>query len=321
MDEAVQDLVTWGLSSQSRASYRTGVNRFMGFCCRFSIPPFPLFQTNLCRFVAFLHAQNLSPSAIRVYLSGVRFYQIQSGGPDPSRTDMPQLHYVLRAIKRATPVGSRQVRLSITPSILHHLHSVWAASPVTYTSHMLWAACCLGFFAFLRSGEFTCPSARAYNGSMLSPADIVVDSRDHPTSLTVLLKASKTDVFQAGHSLLIGTTGDLFCPVAAILGYLAIRPDGPGPLFIYEDGTPLSRSRLVQAVRSALTSIGTIDLSRYTGHSFRIGAATTAARAGIPDSMIQTLGRWKSSSFLSYIRTQPGDTIAISRRLANQAAE
>ena len=122
-------------------------------------------------------------------------------------------------------------------------------------------ACCLGFFAFLRSGEFTCPSARAYNGSMLSPADIAVDNRDHPTSLTVPLKASKTDVFQAGHSLLIGTTGDLLCPVAAILGYLAIRPDGPGPLFIYKDGTPLSRSRLVQAVRSALTSIGTIDLS------------------------------------------------------------
>ena len=197
MDEAVQDLVTRGLSSQSRASYRTGVNRFMGFCRRFSIPPFPLSQTNLCRFVAFLHAQNLSPSAIRVYLSGVRFYQIQSGGPDPSRTDMPQLHYVLRAIKRVTPVGSRQVRLPITPSVLHHLHSVWAASPVTYTSRMLWVACCLGFFAFLRSGEFTCPSARAYNGSMLSPADIVVDNRDHPTSLTVLLEASKTDVFQA----------------------------------------------------------------------------------------------------------------------------
>ena len=138
---------------------------------------------------------NLSPPTVRVYLSGVRYHQIQAGGPDPSRSDMPQLNYVLRATQRARPIRSRQLRLPITPPILRHLHFVWAVSPITYTSRMLWAACCLGFFAFLRSGEFTCPSIRAYTSSMLSPADVTVDSYEHPTSLTVLLRASKTDVF------------------------------------------------------------------------------------------------------------------------------
>ena len=91
------------------------------------------------------------------------------------------------------------------------------------------------FFAFMRSGEFTCPSARAYNQSMLSPSDVVVDNRDHPSSLSTLLRASKTDVFQAGHTLLIRATGDLLCTVAAVLGYMASRPGSPGPLFILED--------------------------------------------------------------------------------------
>ena len=43
-----------------------------------------------------------------------------------------------------------------------------------------------------------------------------------------------------------------------------------------------------------------IDMSQYCGHSFRIGAATTAARAGVEDSLIKTMGRWESVAYLRY---------------------
>ncbi len=142
VDHTVQALIVQGLSDQTRASYRTGVNRYLRFCRQFSLPPLPLSQLNLCRIVAALQMQNLSPPTIRVYLSGVRYYQIQAGGQDPSRSDMPKLNYVLRATQRVRPIRSRQLRLPITPPILRHLHSIWAVSPVTYTSRMLWAACC-----------------------------------------------------------------------------------------------------------------------------------------------------------------------------------
>ena len=88
------------------------------------------------------------------------------------------------------------------------------------------------------------------------------------------------------------------CPVAAVLSYLSVRPSGPGPLFMYQDGRPLSRVDLVAAVHQALAVDG-LDVSRFNGHSFRIVATTTVAQVGVPDSVIQSLGFWKSSAFMT----------------------
>ena len=57
---------------------------------------------------------------------------------------------------------------------------------------------------------------------------------------------------------------------------------------MYQDGHPLSRVDLVAAVCQALTADGH-DVSRFNGHSFWIGAATTAAQVGVPDSVSRSL--------------------------------
>ena len=40
----------------------------------------------------------------------------------------------------------------------------------------------------------------------------------------------------------------------------------------------------------------------YKGHSFRIGAATSAVAAGIPEAQIILMGRWSSDAYKKYIR-------------------
>ena len=47
----------------------------------------------------------------------------------------------------------------------------------------------------------------------------------------------------------------------------------------------------------------------FSSHSFRIGAAIVAARNGIPDHLIQAMGRWTSNAYQLYIWT-PSEALA-----------
>ena len=81
---------------------------------------------------------------------------------------------------------------------------------------------------------------------------------------------------------------------------------------------PVTREVFVDKVRSALSILG-YDASSYAGHSFRIGAATTAAEQGIEDSVIKMLGRWESSAYQLYVRTSRETLASISRRLVQDS--
>ena len=54
---------------------------------------------------------------------------------------------------------------------------------------------------------------------MLMPQDVAVDSHTAPSHIVIHLKCSKNDPFGVGAWLHLGATGQLLCPVAALLGY------------------------------------------------------------------------------------------------------
>ena len=165
----------------------------------------------------------------------------------------------------------------ITLDILSKLKAIWQTPTDSMDGAMLWASACIGFFGFLRAGEFTVPSPSAYDPEVhLNLADIAIDSHTTPSLVCLRIKQSKTDPFREGVEIFVGTTGSDICPVSALIQYLAIRSPDPGPLFIFKDGTPLTRSALVSHLQAALQKAGFVHTD-YNGHSFRIGAATTAA--------------------------------------------
>ena len=147
---------------------------------------------------------------------------------------------------------------------------------------MLWAACCLGFFGFLRAGEFTVNSVFQLSTHM-TVDDLQADSLVNPACFKVHIKCSKTDPFRVGCDIYLGHGEGSVCPVVELGNCLSLR------------GSALTRQQLSSTVQSILHAAG--YSGTYSAHSFRIRAATTAAAHGVPDHLIKTLDCWSIGLF------------------------
>ena len=204
---------------------------------------------------------------------------------------------LIRAIKLKQGKKYRKPkRAPITITSLKTIYTFLKNSTIpTHDKHMLWAASTPAFFGFLRSSEFVSNTTKSFNQeTILLNTDITISSQ----YATVRIKQSKTDPFRQGCNIKLYPTYSTICPVQALQQYISHRTPITGPLFIYADGSNLTRRRLNKFLK--LTLPIQID-SPFSSHSFRIGAATTAATGGLPHWMIQKLGRWNSDCYRTYI--------------------
>ena len=106
-------------------------------------------------------------------MAGIRFAHTENSLPDPFLA-APLLHLLLRGIKRTLGLTSRQ-RLPITMTLLRQIKEELARAPdyLPTDKLMLWSAFTLAFYGFLRSSEFTSPSASQFNPLVhLSTTDV-----------------------------------------------------------------------------------------------------------------------------------------------------
>ena len=96
---------------------------------------------------------------MKSYLAAVRHEQISMGLGDPHITQMPQLEYVLKGVKRLA-ISETHERFPITPSILRQIKKVWKKSVRNQDFKMLWTASCLCSLAFCIQYRRQCPQKR-----------------------------------------------------------------------------------------------------------------------------------------------------------------
>lgn len=303
----INHFVKFALSPNTHSSYASGVRAFLTFATMFSIQNM---ATNvptcnehiLLYFVA--HCQQnlqLAYSTIKMYLAGIRYHYISEGFENPcvdqTGNMYPKLSLMLKGIKKSQSSNSTQrgpITSSILMSMCHQLRSGFLSF---YEDKLMLAACLTAFFGFLRCGEFTTRSAVFDPSCNLCLNDLIF--KDKVALITI--KVSKSDPFRKGCIIQLFKNNTVVCPYQGLVDYLSLRKqfsnEPLSPLFMLPSFMPLSRPIFTKWLHLLC------PMPSITGHSFRIGAATAAASAKLPDYLIQMLGRWSSDCYLRYIRT------------------
>ena len=213
--------------------------------------------------------------------------------PDPTQ------HFVTKKLLAGAQKlpGKPDTRLPITPRVLCQIvDSTQFIASSAYLRYMLQSMFLLAFHAFLRIGEITVHS-RTRSEFVIQLTDVTI-SHSH---IVLVLCHFKHNTSGRPVTLHISQTHNKYCPVQALSRFPKVRGSFNGLLFAFANASPISRNYFCQYLRKALECVG-LNPSKYKAHSFRIGAATTAADMGMSETQIQSMGRWKSTAFKRYIR-------------------
>lgn len=308
------------ISARTRTTYASGFNCLCNFLIMHAV--FSTYANSLpyineeilMYFVAHCFAVlKLRHTTVKTYLAGIKFTYMAAGVhcvfDDAARGSLNRLYTILRGYKKlASPVV--RVRLPITFSLLRRLLLLLRRGVFgPFEDLILECMCTTAFFGFLRCSEFTSIS-HFVPDTDLCINDILFDYSGRCVKLR--LKESKTDPFRCGVYIPLFATDQDICPFRNLDMVIRLRRQSNAtdfdPVFVTLEGRPFTRSIFLRRLDTLLMRLG-LDCSMYNGHSFRIGAATTAASVRMEEHLIRTLGRWSSDCYMRYIQT-PNSVIA-----------
>ena len=251
-------------------------------------------------YVAHLHSLHYKHSTILTHLSAISHQHKMRKLPDP--TAQYSTAKMLAGVMNLQDNKTDQRRPITIAILMGLLVALTGCTRTDYEAALYRSMYTLMYYACLRASEVIQTSTPRHN---LTLAQIHLLPNHNAFKIT--FHSYKHSNHQQTVILVTSTT-DRACPVAALRHYLTLRGNAPGPLFQLAN-QPITRQHFLKCLHNCLKYIN-IPSTNYNVHSFRIGRTTDMAQQNIPHSTIQKIGRWKSTAFLQYIRpsqvtTQP----------------
>jgi integrase/recombinase XerD len=262
-------------------SYHSDIEIFETWCVARSIQPFPASVPVVCQFLED-QAPNLAPSTVRRRLYGIRKAHRLLQLPDPTFDE--EIDITFRRIRRAKAVRPKQAK-GLTRKYLDKFLAVQPDNPWGLRNRTMLS---LGYELLTRRAELVALTSR--------------DLEFRPDgTLRVLIRRSKADPFGQGRIAFTSTQ-----TASLVRDWLDWRGPHITYLFcpIYHDkaidrslGTTSVKSLIKTSARRA--GLGAEEVSRFSGHSLRVGAAQDLLCAGYDAAAIMRAGGWKSVNILS----------------------
>ncbi|KAK6178596.1 hypothetical protein SNE40_013349 [Patella caerulea] len=255
----------------------------------------------ILKFVSYCHdILRVKSTTIKLYLCAIRFHYIVHDTDNlfTSDTKLIRVETMLKGIRKSEH-ATVQKRLPLTNNIIKDIVTLLRKGFFkSNIDQLMEAACVIAFVGFLRCGEFTALDTFCPESNICCEDIVFFENR-----AVLRLRASKTDIFRRGVDINLFQTNSDICPVASLKRYIQSRTplQRQEPFFIMDKNQALTRSFFLKSLKSLLYALG-FNADLFNGHSFRIGAATSAA-GKVEDHMIQTLGRWSSLCYTRYIHT------------------
>ena len=269
-------------AESTRKTYACKLKCYMDFCERLRITTIvPVTPRIIATFIGYMtDIKGFKYSTIQNYLTIVRHLHRANKFDDPMK-DSWIVSQVLRGAKRE--LGDAQK--AATPIEPHHLQMIRKALNLERVKDMsFWMACLIGFFGFLRPGNFLVKD-------IFDPErDLCVgDVSCHAQWYVIPLKITKTLQFREKRLQvpLPRLRNATLSPAAAmdklLVWHSSMATQTDRPLLV-GSVEALTYSAFSRRLNMILSEAGCKE--KFSGHSFRRGGATWALKCGLPGEII-----------------------------------
>jgi integrase len=195
----------------------------------------------------------------------------------------------------------------------------------------------IAFFFLLRPGEYTMPTSRSKTRTVQFRRQDVRFFRNgnilpHSAPLPELRNADAVRLYldnqkngQRGSTMHHTARTGTFCPVKALANrvhylYHIDPTDASIPISFAAPGIHVSSAHITLAVRESVVLAGLLNSgynpTRVSAHSLRASGAMALRLNDVGEDLIKKLGRWSSSTWLTYIHAQISSlTAGLSERM------
>jgi hypothetical protein len=262
-------------------------------------------------------SKGFSPSTVGVHFAGISFFFRKSNASDSffHTQQMEMARSGLRLLHRKLAPMHKTVTTPVSLEMILRYRSLYRFP--TLRQRCTFVACITAFVFLLRISEYVelpsdhflrvCDVLFHTPSGKFNARNVFGLAFSSVFEVTVFVRSAKNDSLGFGNVLSSKPTPSADICICKILFDWALIAGFSGDVapFCSFGNQSLRPNDVGAAIKEMAISFG-FSSNTFSPHSLRYGGATTLATLGFSDSVIMKRGRWKSSAFLTYIKSSTG---------------